>query len=48
MWLGKGREGRWGLNSVEEVRREGKDKLARFCVGSYGAVSDKACSDLQC
>lgn len=33
---------------MEEVRREGKDKLAGFCVGSYGTVSDKACSDLRC
>lgn len=48
VWLGKGWEGRWGPNSVEGVRREGKDKLAEFCVGSYGAVSDKACSDLRC
>lgn len=31
-----------------ELGEKGKTKLAEFCVGSYGAVSDKACSDLWC
>lgn len=33
--------------SIEEGRlgKEAKDKLARFCVGGYGAVYDKALSD---